>query len=62
MLDNSAVDIIVDVLRLLEGLEEGVLEGESVLKKDVGVLLKNDVVEDCVELKEVVGTGSSVED
>ena len=70
LLDNSAVDVIVDVLRVLEegvgvlgegegvlGEGEGVLEeGERVLEEGDGVLLKSGVVwdVDCVELKEVV--------
>ena len=71
LLDNSAVDVIVDVLRVLEegvgvlgegegvlGEGEGVLEeGERVLEEGDGVLLKSGVIwdVDCVELKEVVG-------
>ena len=73
LLDNSAVEITVDVSRVLESegvLEEGVGEGERVLEGEgvgegEGVLLKSSVVcvADCAELKElVVGIGSIVED
>ena len=74
LLDNSAVEITVDVSRVLESegvLEEGVgegervLEGEGVPEEGEGVLLKSSVVcvADCAELKElVVGIGSIVED
>ena len=61
LLDNSAVEITVDVSRVLESegvLEEGVGEGERVLLKSSVVC-----VADCAELKElVVGIGSIVED